>query len=69
MFDKKHRIKLYGIKYIKPALGRGFIYEAIVFDDYPKDKKSYTILVGNTSQDVRITQISDTCIRFCLQTH
>ena len=63
---KDRGIKLYGIKYIKPALGGGFLYEAIVFDDYPKNKESYSICIEDTEEEVSIIKISDSCIRFRL---
>lgn len=60
-------IKLYGVKYIEP-FDNGFIYEAIVFDDFPKDKDSYSIHVAGIGieEETFLHIISDTCIRFTL---
>ena len=62
---KDRGIKLYGVKFIK-AVGNGFIYEAVVFDEFPKDKNSYSICIGDTEEEVFINIVSDTCIRFVL---
>lgn len=62
---KDKGIKLYGVKCIK-TIGNSFIYEAVVFDEFPKDKESYSICIGDTEEEVLIHTISDTCIRFVL---
>ena len=62
---KDRGIKLYGAKCIK-AKKDSFTYEAVVFDEFPKDKESYSICIEDTEEEVLIHMISDTCIRFVL---
>ena len=62
---KERGIKLYGVKYIKPVLG-GFMYEAVVFDNFPKDKEAYSICIGDTEEESYLKFVSDTCVRFVL---
>lgn len=61
----RNSIKLYGIKHIQSS-GKENLYEAIVFDNFPKDKECYSISHDNVEEEVSIEIISDTCIRFIL---
>ena len=63
-------IQLYGVQVIK-ILPSSTIYEAVIFDDVKPstnwDIKIYNPITGNmTYEEVKIKQISDTCLQFDL---
>ena len=63
IFHEDRGIKLYGTKCIK-TIDNGFMYEAVVFDEFPKDRESYSICIGYIEEEeTYIELVSDTCIR------
>ena len=58
-------IKLYGVKFICHDDSKGYIYEAVIFDELPKGK-AYSICFKDMEEETDIDFISPTCIRFAL---